>query len=74
MEAIEGLRLALGPCVIMQYLFQGLFHPARKVRDMYWKIYNSMYLGAQDAMVPFYPRVENDDRNQYERHELDYVL
>jgi splicing factor 3B subunit 1 len=74
MEAIEGLRLALGPAVVMQYLVQGLFHPARKVRDMYWKVYNSMYLGAQDSIVPFYPRIEDDSRNQYERYELDYVL
>lgn len=26
---------------------QGMFHPARKVRDVYWKIYNSLYIGSQ---------------------------
>ena len=26
---------------------QGLFHPARKVREVYWKIYNSLYIGSQ---------------------------
>ena len=30
-EAIEGLRCALGPVKILQYALQGLFHPARKV-------------------------------------------
>ena len=55
-------------------LFQGLFHPARKVRDVYWKVYNTVYIGAQDALVPFYPRITNDDKNWYIRYELDYVL
>lgn len=26
---------------------QGLFHPARKVREVYWKIYNMLYIGSQ---------------------------
>ncbi|KAI9474310.1 MAG: splicing factor 3B subunit 1 [Benjaminiella poitrasii] len=74
MEAIEGLRVALGPSTILQYTLQGLFHPARKVREVYWKIYNTLYIGSQDSLVPFYPRLENDDRNHYVRNELDYVL
>lgn len=36
---------------------QGLFHPSRKVRNMYWKIYNLVYIGRQDALVAFYPRL-----------------
>ncbi|RCI02374.1 Splicing factor 3B subunit 1 [Rhizopus stolonifer] len=74
MEAIEGLRVALGPAAIFQYTLQGLFHPARKVREVYWKIYNTTYIGSQDALVPFYPRLEDDERNNYQRPELDYVL
>ena len=31
---------------------QGLFHPARKVRDVYWKIYNTLYIGAQVCRDP----------------------
>ncbi|KAI8968268.1 splicing factor 3B subunit 1 [Mycotypha africana] len=74
MEAIEGLRVALGPCTILQYTLQGLFHPARKVREVYWKIYNTLYIGSQDSLVPFYPRMEDDERNTYQRPELDYVF
>ncbi|KAI8078377.1 splicing factor 3B subunit 1 [Thamnidium elegans] len=74
MEAIEGLRVALGPATILQYTLQGLFHPARKIREVYWKIYNTLYIGSQDALVPFYPRLEDDERNHYQRTELDYVL
>lgn len=74
MEAIEGIRVALGPATILQYTLQGLFHPARKVREVYWKIYNSLYIGNQDSLVPYYPRIDDDDRNQYQRYELDYVL
>ncbi|XP_028129592.1 splicing factor 3B subunit 1 isoform X2 [Diabrotica virgifera virgifera] len=74
MDAIEGMRVALGPIKILQYTLQGLFHPARKVRDVYWKIYNSLYIGGQDTLVAGYPRIMNDPKNQYIRYELDYVL
>ncbi|XP_014251368.1 splicing factor 3B subunit 1 isoform X2 [Cimex lectularius] len=74
MDSVEGLRVALGPIKILQYALQGLFHPARKVRDVYWKIYNSLYIGGQDALVAGYPRIHNDPKNQYIRYELDYIL
>uniref|UniRef100_T1IVP7 Splicing factor 3B subunit 1 n=1 Tax=Strigamia maritima TaxID=126957 RepID=T1IVP7_STRMM len=75
MDAIEGLRVALGPVKILQYALQGLFHPARKVRDVYWKIYNTLYIGGQDALVAGYPRLANEPpKNQYVRYELDYIL
>ncbi|CAM6049253.1 unnamed protein product [Sphagnum compactum] len=31
MEAIEGMRVALGPAILLSYCLQGLFHSARKV-------------------------------------------
>lgn len=57
LEAIEGLRVAVGPNVLLQYLLQGLFHPAKKVRHTYWKIYNNIYVSSVDALVPVYPRL-----------------
>ncbi|XP_018431647.1 PREDICTED: splicing factor 3B subunit 1 isoform X2 [Nanorana parkeri] len=74
MGALEGLRVAIGPCRMLQYCLQGLFHPARKVRDVYWKIYNSIYIGSQDALIAHYPRIYNDEKNTYIRYELDYIL
>ncbi|KAK0160483.1 hypothetical protein PV328_007891 [Microctonus aethiopoides] len=74
MDAVDGLRVALGPIKILQYTLQGLFHPARKVRDVYWKIYNSLYTGGQDTLVAGYPRIMDDPKNQYIRYELDYIL
>ena len=74
MDAIDGLAVALGPATILQYVVQGLFHPARKVREIYWKIYNNMYIGAQDGVIPFYPSIDNDDVNKYGRTELFYVV
>ncbi|KAI7854964.1 splicing factor 3B subunit 1 [Circinella umbellata] len=74
MEAIEGMRVALGPATILQYTVQGLFHPARKVREVYWKIYNTLYIGSQDALVPCYPRIDDDEQNRYQRYELDYLI
>lgn len=74
LEAIEAMRVALGPAIVLQYTLQGLFHPARKVRSMYWKIYNTLYFGAQDALVAYYPRIEDEDGRTYRRHELDIFL
>uniref|UniRef100_A0A6Q2Z3R6 Splicing factor 3B subunit 1 n=1 Tax=Esox lucius TaxID=8010 RepID=A0A6Q2Z3R6_ESOLU len=74
MGALEGLRVAIGPCRMLQYCLQGLFHPARKVRDVYWKIYNSIYIGSQDALIAHYPHVYNDEKNPYLRYELEYFL
>ena len=59
---------------ILQYVLQGLFHPARKVRDVYWKIYNNLYIGSQDALVAGYPIVNNNGNNVYTRDELHYLL
>jgi splicing factor 3B subunit 1 len=70
MEAIEGLRVGLGPNIIFSYTLQGLFHPARKVRNAYWKIFNNLYIGNADALVPAYPLIKNDSKNHYERDEL----
>ena len=44
-------------------MLQGLFHPARKVRDVYWKIYNNLYIGAEDALVAGYPRISRNGNN-----------
>ncbi|CAI9106349.1 OLC1v1005485C1 [Oldenlandia corymbosa var. corymbosa] len=70
MEAIEGMRVALGAAVVLNYCLQGLFHPARKVREVYWKIYNSLYIGAQDALVASYPMLGDEEKNVFSRPEL----
>jgi len=75
-EAVESCRVALGPAVLQNYILQGLFHPARKVREIYWRFWNQMYIGAQDAMVSCFPRAEDDNanRNNYARWELEHVI
>ncbi|CAI4221070.1 unnamed protein product [Auanema sp. JU1783] len=72
--ACEGMRVSLGPIKVLQYCLQCLWHPARKVREPVWKVYNNLILGSQDALVAGYPRVEDTDRNTYVRYELDYTL
>ena len=74
MDAVEGMRCCLGPTKVLQYVLQGLFHPARKVRDVYWKIYNNLYIGAQAGLVPAYPRIGDDVLNQYQRTHLELFL
>jgi splicing factor 3B subunit 1 len=34
MDAIEAMRVTLGPGILLSYVLQGLFHPARKVREV----------------------------------------
>lgn len=53
---------------------QGLWHPARKVREVYWRLYNNLYIGSQDALVACYPRLADDGMNTYARHELDVFI
>ena len=74
MEAIEGCIVTLGAGKVLQYVLQGLYHPARKVRDVYWKIYNSIYIYGQDAIVAFYPRIEDDGVNTYRRTYLELCI
>eukprot|EP00301_Raphidiophrys_heterophryoidea_P001295 c10632_g1_i1.p1 GENE.c10632_g1_i1~~c10632_g1_i1.p1 ORF type:complete len:979 (+),score=210.72 c10632_g1_i1:768-3704(+) len=72
--AVDGLRMSLGPTRILQYTLSGLFHPARKVRETYWKVYNNMYMYSQDALVSSFPIVPDDEKNQYRRYELELCL
>lgn len=74
MGAVDAMRVAVGPLRLLQYVLQGLFHPARKVRDVYWKVYNSLYIGAQDSLIAGYPRFEDEGKNRFVRQELYYVL
>jgi splicing factor 3B subunit 1 len=69
LDAIEGIRLCLGPGLVLNYIWAGLFHAARKVRDPFWKAYNSAYIDNVDAMTPYYPDMPEDD--EFYRHELD---
>ncbi|KAL6946814.1 hypothetical protein ACO0QE_001663 [Hanseniaspora vineae] len=68
-NALDALRVALGPGIFMQYIWAGLFHPSRKVRKAYWIMYNSAYIQQADELVPFYPNF-----NDQLILELDYAL
>ncbi|KAI9327050.1 armadillo-type protein [Obelidium mucronatum] len=64
----------LGHLLSFTTVLQGLYHPARRVREIYWKIYNNLYIGSQDTLVAFYPRIENEGANIYQRYELDLIV
>ncbi|CAI5944115.1 unnamed protein product [Closterium sp. NIES-65] len=74
MGTIDGMRVALGPALVLGYVLQGLYHPARKVREVYWRIYNNLYIGAQDALTAAYPRLPDEPNNTYTRAELDMFI
>jgi splicing factor 3B subunit 1 len=71
LEAVDAIRMAIGPGLVMNYVWAGLFHPARKVRVPYWRIYNSAYTQSADSMVPFYPDLDDE---KMVRHELAIVI
>jgi len=73
-DAIEGCRIAIGVPRILAYVLQGLFHPARRVREVYWKIYNNTYIYDSDALVACYPRLEDDGINTYQRAHLEMLI
>ena len=74
LEAIEALSVALGVQVIYAYLAQGLYHPARKVREVNWRIFNMLYIYHADALVPCYPAIEDEGENTYARTSLELFI
>jgi splicing factor 3B subunit 1 len=74
LEAVEGMRCAVGPGFVLAHTLQMLFHPARKVREVGWRVYNTNYIGAADGLVPFYPALEDEGQNVYRRHMLDMFV
>ncbi|CAN4110704.1 unnamed protein product [Withania somnifera] len=45
-----------------------------RVAGVYWKIYNSLYIGAQDSLVASYPILDYDENNIYSRPELNMFI
>lgn len=70
-EAVEAIGMAIGPGLTMNYVWAGLFHPARKVRHVYWRVHNLVYIHASDALVPFYPNLDDE---RMDRPELGIVI
>ena len=73
-DAIGGLMVALGPNIILQYTMQGLYHPARKVREVYWRVYNTLYIYAADSLVASFPLIEDEEDNTYMRTSLELFI
>lgn len=70
-EAIDAIRKAVGTGTVMNYIWAGMFHPARKVRTPYWRLYNNAYVQDGDALVPYYPTKGIPGAHP---HELDIML
>lgn len=60
LEVVEAMIVALGAPRMVLFVLQGLFHPARKVRDIYWKIYNSIYIMNLEGLVAGLPAIPED--------------
>jgi splicing factor 3B subunit 1 len=72
-EAIEAIRMAVGPGIVMNYIWAGLFHPARRVRGSFWRVNNDAYVQAADALIPYFPFGMNDEEGP-KRNEMYIVL
>lgn len=70
LEAIESIKISVGAGVVLMYTLQGLWHPARRVRQIYWRISNMLYVSSQDSLVPFQPTFKSDTYNSYDQPEL----
>lgn len=53
----EAAQMHLGSGVIYAYLSQGLFHPAKLVRDIFRRAYNIIYILSPEEMVPHHPQI-----------------
>ena len=74
LDAVQGLMVALGPNVILQYVVQGLYHPARSVREIYWRVFNILYIYGSDALVLGYPLMRDEGKNNYSRTTLELFI
>jgi splicing factor 3B subunit 1 len=73
-EVFEAARLSVNPAYLLRMLEQGMWHPARKVREGYWRIYNTVYLGCGEALVPAYAPIPDEGVNTYSRECLEYIV
>lgn len=61
LDSLAALRNVLGVGIFCNYIWAGMFHPARIVRSLYWKMFNSAYIQSSDLLVPFYPTFSKVD-------------
>lgn len=73
-EAIDSIRFSMGSGIALLYIVQGLFHPARKVREIYWKMYNNLLIGSQESVVPAYPEIPDEEGFTFSRNVLNVLL
>ncbi len=78
------MRVSIGAGAVLMYVLQGLFHPARrvikllffiysKIREIYWKFYNILYVGSQESLVAFKPLLENLDVHRGNPQIIKYI-
>ena len=41
------------------------------MRDVYWKVYNNLYISAQDSLIAAFLKVIDNGKNIYARYELE---
>lgn len=54
-EAISSIQQLIGAPAFLNYIWAGLFHPARKVRNIYWRLWNLQNINSPSAQAPTCP-------------------
>ena len=58
-ECLEALRLVVPVGALLGLVWQGLFHPARRLRERYWRVYNQLVIACGHSMIPCYPVIHH---------------
>jgi splicing factor 3B subunit 1 len=51
-----------------------MFHPARRVRETYWRHYNALVVGSAPALVPAWPTPPDEGGARYARADLQVFI
>ncbi|CCH60465.1 hypothetical protein TBLA_0C06730 [Henningerozyma blattae CBS 6284] len=54
-DALESLCFTIGPGIFMNYIWAGIFHPAKSVRACFWRLYNRLYIQNMHSLIAYYP-------------------
>ena len=63
-NCVDCFRISLGSPIVFNYTIAGLFHPSKKVRKVYWNIFNILYIGSQHRFVVCYPSLSAIDEEE----------
>lgn len=65
--SFEGFRVSLGARIMFLYVAQGMFHAARGVKNIYWRLYRLLFVGSHNALCESRCEYDTVFKDQIER-------